>query len=253
MEYNKPPKSPEELSYKLVKDNLLQGISVENLSKILNDISYYRLKGYLYPYYIHNKFTNNITWENIWSDYNFDLELRSLFYIHISKIEISIRTNVINTFSLDYGNKWYCNEALFFNKDRYNNDLNEIMNHWERSNELFKLNFLKKYSNTPPAWMIFETTSFGNLSKFYENLIKNDTKLKIALYYGFGKSNEYILINWIKHLVYIRNIIAHHIYLFLMVDYFLKFLQLNLSFLKNFFNIYWIKIHVKLINYFLLP
>lgn len=210
MEYNKPPKSPEELAYKLVNNNLLQGISLENLTKILYDVSYYRLKGYLHPYYSNNTFSNSITWDNIWSDYNFDLELRNLFYIHISKIEISIRTNVINTFSIEYGNNWYNNEALFFAKDRHYNDLQEIINHWNRSNEIFKINFTIKYSNMPPAWMIFETTSFGNLSKFYENFIKNNVKQKIAEHYGFNKSTEHILISWIKHLVYIRNIIAHH-------------------------------------------
>lgn len=214
MDYNKPPKSPEDLAKKLVHDNFLKGISTDELSKILHDISYYRLKGYIYPYYNNNRFIDKITWKHIWSDYQFDIELRNLFYYHISNIEISLRTNLINTFSIDYNNNWYCDDSLFFNKERFNKDLEELNKHWNRSNEFFKYNFINKYSNKPPAWIIFETTSFGNLSKFYENIRKNSTKLKIAEHYGFNKSNEYILTSWFKHLVYIRNIIAHHNRLF---------------------------------------
>lgn len=257
MHYNKPPKLPEELADKLINRNLLKGISIEELSKILHDISYYRLKGYLYPYYNDNRFMNNITWEHIWSDYNFDIELRNLFHYHISNIEISLRTNLVNTFSVNYNNNWYCDESLFFNKERFNKDLEELNKHWNRSNEFFKYNYLNKYSNNPPAWIIFETTSFGNLSKFYENLCKSDTKAQIAEHYGFSKSTEYILISWFKHLVYIRNIIAHHNRLFSKVftskpvipKNITKYLLLNQNIYKSDKLLYTILIIIYLLKY----
>lgn len=51
------------------------------------DVSYYRLKGYLHPYYANNTFSSSITWDNIWSDYNLDLELRNLFIFILVKLK----------------------------------------------------------------------------------------------------------------------------------------------------------------------
>ncbi len=92
-----------EVADKLIA-NGLQGISKQELSNILNSISYYRLRGYIYPYfhsYKNNKtIKNNITWETIWNDYNFDTELKGLLFQEIGKIKIALKTVLINVFSL---------------------------------------------------------------------------------------------------------------------------------------------------------
>ena len=88
-----------EVADKLIA-NGLQGISKQELSNILNSISYYRLRGYIYPYfhsYKNNKtIKNNITWETIWNDYNFDTELKGLLFQEIGKIKIALKTAIDN-------------------------------------------------------------------------------------------------------------------------------------------------------------
>ena len=91
------------------------------------------------------------------------------------------------------------------------------MGHWNRSREIFKKHYDGKYDNTlrPPAWMIFETTTFGTVSKFFSNL-KADlpARNEIVCFFGFKKSSAKILVSWLQHLNLVRNICAHHSRLF---------------------------------------
>lgn len=213
MKYDKQSQTPEELAHKLISKNL-QGITHAELSRILSSISYYRLRGYIY-YYFHSNSDNKIikeyiTWDNIWNDYNFDNELRTLLYREIGKIEVVLRTLLVNTFSEEHGPLWYNDSTLFYDNKAYEKDINELNKNWARSNEKFKSHFTKKYQSPPPCWMIFETASFGNLSKIYENIKKCSAKENIAKYFEFNKNTESILISWFRHLVFIRNIIAHY-------------------------------------------
>ena len=206
-----------EVADKLIA-NGLQGISKQELSNILNSISYYRLRGYIYPYfhsYKNNKtIKNNITWETIWNDYNFDPELKGLLFQEIGKIKIALKTVLINVFSLKYGQTWYINSELYYDSTHYENDKNELFHHWDRSSEKFKQHFKNKYQGNSTSWMIFKTSSFGNGSKIFENIKNCYTKQLMTEYFGFRKNSEKVLISWLRHLVYLRNIIAHHGLLF---------------------------------------
>jgi len=57
-----------------------------------------------------------------------------------------------------------------------------------------------------PVWMAAEVMSFGALSRMYSGMLRTDQK-RVAYRYGqqpawFG--------SWLHHLVYVRNICAHH-------------------------------------------
>lgn len=95
--------------------------------------------------------------------------------------------------------------------------MEELKKDWLRSHEDFKTHYETKYDSSlePPAWMIFETATFGITSKFYNNIKYNITeKAEIAKYFGFSKSSVKILESWMHHLNTVRNICAHHSRLF---------------------------------------
>jgi abortive infection bacteriophage resistance protein len=84
---------------------------------------------------------------------------------------------------------------------------------WDRSKELFVDHHKLFYSDLdpPPAWKIFETTSLGSLSKFFENLRADlSCKHRIADFWGFTRHSSKVLSNWFHHVNLVRNICAHH-------------------------------------------
>lgn len=219
-QYNKPPLSLEDQA-QLLLNRGLKGISKTDLINKLANVNYYRLRGYTYPYQDNDAddtpFLKNAKWEYIWNDYVFDSRLRNLITEALGHIEIAFRTQLELEMSLAYGSRWYTDSNLAFNKDLFNKNLEELNGHWERSREKFKEHYENEYDTSlpPPAWMIFETTTFGTVSKIYSN-IKNDipAKTKIANYFGFTKSSTKVFVSWIQHLNLVRNICAHYSRLF---------------------------------------
>lgn len=61
----------------------------------------------------------------------------------------------------------------------------------------------------PDAWMIFETATFGTLSKMYKNLL-NQSPLKSRIANEFGLYSARELSSWLEAISVLRNIIAHH-------------------------------------------
>lgn len=195
----------------------LKDVSKETLEKKLASINYYRLRGYTYPYQNNSKddtpFFENNSWNYIWNDYVMDSRLRSLIFESISHIEIALRTQIELIMSLSHGPTWYTDNRYFFNTVFFNKNLEELEKCWERSEEEFKKHYETKYIDTelPPSWMIFETSTFGLTSKYYESIDnKFSEKSEIAKYFGFSKSQVFIFVSWLKHLTTVRNVCAHH-------------------------------------------
>ena len=63
--------------------------------------------------------------------------------------------------------------------------------------------------DNPDAWMIFETATFGTLSKIYKNL-KNQSPLKSRIANELGLYSARDLSSWLEAISVLRNTIAHH-------------------------------------------
>lgn len=128
-----------------------------------------------------NLIRSDIHFKDIVDLYCFDRRLRSLVFNAIEKIEVALRTRMVQIYCESTGDShWYENESLF--KDTcyldangeeefcYNKLLNDIEHEVERSNEDFIGHYKTKYSEpeNPPAWMTLEVVSFGTLSRFVE-------------------------------------------------------------------------------------
>lgn len=216
IQYNKPPLTTEKQA-ELLLSRGLNGISKSDLEEKLKSVNYYRLRGYTYPYQDNSipgsPFLKDNQWQFIWNDYVMDSRLRSLIFESIGHIEIAFRTQIELVMSLKYGSRWYSDNRYFHNKTRFSKDFKELEEDWNRSQEDFKNHYETKYDDSmvPPAWMIFETATFGVVSKYYSNIDSVvPEKSDVALYFGFSKAAVKILVSWIHHLNTVRNVCAHH-------------------------------------------
>ena len=108
VKYNKPA-----LTFSQQVDLLIaRGLVVNNkkrVEKTLANISYYRLSAYMLPFkecqngVVIDRFVPDTTWEMVYDLYKFDRKLRLLLFDAIERIEIAIRTQIVNQLSLKYG------------------------------------------------------------------------------------------------------------------------------------------------------
>ena len=203
----------------------------------LSNISYYRLRAYTFPFQNnvdkdadHKFIRKSIRFKDIIDLYCFDRRLRCLIFNALEKIEVAVRTKIIQIYSESTDDShWYEDEALF-NDDiyylrkrneetglietikeyKYNILEEEILREVDRSNEDFVEHYKSTYftPKTPPAWMALEVISFGTLSRLYELLLKDDNKKDVAKQFGLKKID--IMENWLHALSILRNCCAHH-------------------------------------------
>lgn len=209
--YDKPA-----LSYQEQIEQLkTRGLIVNNEDKaihLLENLSYYRLSGYLYPMLKEPKsehlFKADSTFENAFKIYCFDRELKQLLASEIEKIEVSFRAKITYTLSHKYDAFWYTYERLFKSPDIHRKSLGSTNSMVIDSTEDFIIKFKKNYLNTYlPSWMALEIVTFTHLSKLFSNLIDSSAKSEISKFYGV---NTPILENWLMIITYTRNICAHH-------------------------------------------
>lgn len=219
----------------------------ERAKRYLSFIGYYRLSAYSIPFQqvssknptTPHQFKANSSFDDILNLYVFDRELRLLVMDAIERIEVAIRAQVCHVLCCQTNDAfWYINEEHF--KQSYSHKrllanierqlLNE-KNRLERDekaiekrsitqdeknilkNRVQKENFLRHYLSTydspklPPAWMMIEMLTWGDLSHLYSGLTSNQYKKEIAQNLGL---NLEILESCIKSFQDIRNICAHH-------------------------------------------
>ena len=82
--------------------------------QVLKRISYYRLiKAYSITLKEKGKYVKGTKFEDIVNLYKFDVELRHLIFIVIEYVEVALRAEITNHFSLKYGNFGYQEIANF--------------------------------------------------------------------------------------------------------------------------------------------
>jgi len=193
-----------------------------NAPHFLENISYYRLKGYWWDTqndFSNHTFQENTYFEDIIDRYNFDRHLRLILFDAIERIEIALRTKMIYHLSMAYGGLWYSDASLFNSstikvngviKTIYQFTMEGLQNEFKRSQEIFIKDHRTRYPHgNPDSWKILEVASMGTLSKLYKNLKHQlPEKAMIAKEMGLNLHSE--LSSWLEAISYIRNIIAHH-------------------------------------------
>jgi len=213
LNYNKPPLTIAEQVARLKSRGLLFDNETEASAYLFN-ISYYRLRAYTYPFQNngdgeHNFSRNDIHFQDIIDLYCFDRRIRALIFNAIEKIEVAVRTKIVQVYAETSGDShWYLDKKYY----RFGYD--ELMQHIDtdvdRSNEDFIKHYKSKYANPslPPSWMAIEVVSFATLSRLYQALKLDDRKKYIAKAFGLPKVE--ILENWLHSISNLRNCCAHH-------------------------------------------
>lgn len=213
-DYTKKPLTLDEQVARLKQRGLVFDDESEAIAYLFN-ISYYRLRAYTYPFQEngegveHNFTRKDIHFKDIIDLYCFDRRLRSLIFNAIEKIEVAVRTKIIQIYAESTDNShWYDNESL------YRFDYEDLMKHIEadvnRSNEDFIKHYNSKYNNPPmpPSWMALEVVSFATLSRLFQSLKSDSHKKYITEQFGLKKVA--ILENWLHAISNLRNCCAHH-------------------------------------------
>ena len=157
-------------------------------------------------------FKPNSRFEDVIALYNFDRELRLLFFDVIERIEIALRSKMIYHLSHEHGPWWFQNTELFINSRELIKTLAYVEEEMDRSKDIFIKEHYKRYKTDlrfPPAWKTLEITSFGGLSKLYGNL-KPSVKSKDIIAAEFKTVNHTFLPSWLLSIAQIRNVCAHH-------------------------------------------
>jgi abortive infection bacteriophage resistance protein len=178
---------------------------------LLKRIGYYRLSVYWRPLLANKQnfvFKHNANFETAFALYKFDRELRQMILSELEKIEIAVRAQITHSLSSAHGSFWIENEILFADTEKYQTTITKIHSELSRSDEEFILAFKSIYSNPlPPSFITLEITSFGALSRLYENLKPGKSRKEIANTFGLS---DKVFASWLHSFVYIRNVCAHH-------------------------------------------
>ncbi len=181
--------------------------------RYLLNIGYHRLSAYIYPFYKTPKsdlmLKEGTTFEQVLALYRFDKKLRMLLFNEIEKIEVAIRSVLANIGCQELDDRYWITKSEYFaNADKFNQTLAVIEKELASSKEDYIEDFRRNYvEDYPPAWMITEVLSFGNLNYIYSNIANNRLMKRIACYFGLKPQ---VFTSWLTVLANLRNMCCHH-------------------------------------------
>ena len=209
--YSKPP-LPVPAQIELLKTRGLLIPDEERATRYLQNISYYHLSGYMYPFLADKKqhqYKPGSSFDDIINLYRFDRELRVLVFTAIEKIEVAIRAQITNHFAVETNDPfWYTDTKHFLISADHKAFLNNTSSYIKRSTDVFIKHFFNAYNDPyPPIWVVLEVLSMGQLSILYHITKRSPARKAVAHYFGV---KEPVFASLLHALVYIRNICAHH-------------------------------------------
>ena len=210
MKYRKEPLSFEEQADILLKRGL-QAKRTELTAK-LAAVNYYRLSAYWYTFRQKDsdQFLPDTNLETVWQRYVFDRHLRLHAIDAIERIEIAIRTQIVNLFTLQYGAFGHLKNDNLPNLSNLDHSrfIKYIRDEMRRSREEFVEHYEGKYSSEKdlPLWMACELMTFGGLFTLFRGL-KSRMQKDVAQEYGVP---AIVLESWLGSINYVRNLCAHH-------------------------------------------
>ena len=198
--------------------SLLQsrGLFIEDAKKTesyLRHIGYYRFSAYLYPLLTLPKenhiFKNGATFNQALTMYRFDRHLRLLMFNQIEKIEVAVRSAIVNITSRETGNPfWMTDPSCFYDANQFAKTKQLIDAELAKSREDFIEHFRSTYVEPyPPSWMLAEILPLGVMTKIYDNIKSNQIRKKIAQEFSL---NIPVFKSWMTIITVTRNNCCHH-------------------------------------------
>lgn len=212
MKYAKPALSFAEQADRLLQRGLVADRNV--LIQRLSAVNYYRLSAYWYTFRIdgdsNDALISGTSLDTVWKRYVFDRQLRLLVMDAVERVEVAIRTQIVNRHVLEFGPFGYMDRGNLpgLRVEAHRMLLEKIRTEAKNSREDFVRHYFDKYTleHDLPLWMACELMTFGNMLTVFMGL-KTRTKKDVAQYYGLPVP---VLGSWLKTLNQVRNICAHH-------------------------------------------
>ncbi len=222
--YTKPAQSLGALQAKITGRGLVVAKPAD-LQAALENLGYYRLGGYAYPFLVppdRKVFKPDTTWEQIARVYEFDRELRLLVNDAVERIEVAFRARLITATTMAWGPHWFLDVTKFhpnFDHGKFLAQLErEVGIKYDAAGqrvlpathaETFIAHYYTKYGDPylPPFWMMAEILTLGALSTLYKGL--GDPALKLLIAQPFGVTAK-VMVSWLHALAHLRNVCAHH-------------------------------------------
>lgn len=210
--FTRPYSSPDQI-VRILKQ---RGMLIDDERKAENylmNIGYHRLSAYIYPFYTRPKsdlrLKDGTTFGQVLTLYRFDKKLRILLFNEIEKIEVAIRSVLANIGCKELDDRyWITKPEYFANEEKFNQTLLVVEKELSSSKEEYIEDFRRNYIETyPPAWMITEVLSFGNLNYIYSNIGSNRLMKRISDYFGLKPQ---VFTSWLTVLANLRNMCCHH-------------------------------------------
>lgn len=212
------------LTYEQQADQLLQrGMRADRalLIERLQQVSYYRLSGYWYPFRKFDpagmgrrldEFEPGTDFDVVWTRYVFDRRLRLLMLDAIERIEIAVRSQLAYHHSHQFGLFAYATDANALPGcagPQRATFLQNLQTEINRSKDTFVKHFKQKYGhqhNHLPVWMAVEIMAFGSVLTFYRG---SPRRIKKVISSDFAMPDT-VFSSWLLTLNTVRNICAHH-------------------------------------------
>lgn len=167
-----------------------KGVVIEDESKArecLADIGYYRLGFYAHTFETtyplldgrrQHQVRPGTSFEEIVALYYFDFDMRNILNKYLSRIEIAIRTTVINELSVKYLSNptWFADSNVV--SQEFINVFRRTVYNSIRTKPVIQRHHSKYTGEYAPAWKTMEFMTFGNLEALYANL-RNDTDKRL--------------------------------------------------------------------------
>jgi len=140
--------------------------------------------------------------------YNFDREIRLLTLNAIEKLEVALRTAIINPLAELHTPHWYLDATHYDNVIKFHGVMDKIIQGANVRKGLALTHYFDKYHAPvlPPIWLVCEKLTFGALSRFFEALSIDRRKIVGRYIWSYP---EHLLVSWFHSLAHLRNICAH--------------------------------------------
>lgn len=230
--YDRPWKSFEE-QLELLKSRGMEISDQESALHCLENLGYYRLSAYWYPFRVfevqqdpitkslthirQDSFAPNTHFNDAVDLYLFDKKLKTLLFDALEYIEVALRVDIAHllgkrdTFAHHSIDEFHNTFAKRKNSKTGNTSFVDWQNKYgtllNRSKEDFVKHYRQKHGQDLPIWVAIETWDFGAMSQLYAIMKVPDQQ---AISTKYGVTDWKVFQSWLRSLNYLRNLVAHH-------------------------------------------
>jgi abortive infection bacteriophage resistance protein len=177
--------------------------------------NYFFISGYRYMFYKSDRdkvFIQGTTFEELYGLFQFDRNVRNIFFKHLLIIENNIKSIFSYQLSLKYGYK----EADYLKLENFTQDtartrqVSDVINKMKRQirvngrQNAATLHYLNNYGYLP-MWIVVKVLSFGIISELY-TILKNEDQRNISDFYKMSEIDMGIFLPLMSNY---RNLCAH--------------------------------------------